>query len=169
MNKQVIIGSAFVMSMVLLPVAVQARRGADDAVGHIRQEDRQTSRQEDKVNRGAVQGVNTVSTQNSSSTTQPKQSTTNTVQVSEVQTTKEQAISLAKSKFPGKTYEKTEQETEEGVLVWSVRFTDGSRIDVSVETGDITRIKDRSADSDSEEDDDDDRSNNSGRDHSEDN
>ncbi len=81
-----------------------------------------------------------------------------------------EAVALAEKQFPTKKVEKVEKETEEGVAVWSVRFTDGSRVDVNIATGELTRTKDKTSDEDSSDsDDDDDESHSgSGRDHSED-
>jgi hypothetical protein len=170
MKKQLLLGAVLAVSTFALPaVVVQARRGADDPVGHVRQEDKQQDRREDRrVDTPAVTSQSTPGTvlSQTTSTTAP------TVAVSDTSngTTLGEAVALAEKQFPTKKVEKVEKETEEGVLVWSVRFTDGSRVDVDVATGDITRIKDKTSDEDSSDsDDDDDESHSgSGRDHSED-
>jgi uncharacterized membrane protein YkoI len=83
--------------------------------------------------------------------------------------TLQQARDIAAAKRPGQTIIKIELETEEGVVVYSVRFADGSRVDVNATNGTVVRIKtdDDSDSSDSSEDDeDDDGSSGSGSDSS---
>ncbi|QQG49655.1 MAG: PepSY domain-containing protein [Candidatus Berkelbacteria bacterium] len=53
----------------------------------------------------------------------------------------EQARTIAQNRRPGKTIEKIEQEVEEGVGVYSVRFTDSGRVDVNAVTGEIMRVE----------------------------
>jgi uncharacterized membrane protein YkoI len=52
----------------------------------------------------------------------------------------EQARSIAQAKRPGQTITKIELETEEGVTVFSVRFSDGGRVDVKASNGDVVRV-----------------------------
>jgi uncharacterized membrane protein YkoI len=55
--------------------------------------------------------------------------------------TVEQARTIALEKRAGKTIKKIELETEEGVQVFSVRFTDGGRVDVNAKTGEVVRVR----------------------------
>ena len=54
----------------------------------------------------------------------------------------QEAISIAKQKRPNSTLQKVEIEIENGVVVYSVRFTDESRVDVSASDGTVQRLKD---------------------------
>ena len=54
------------------------------------------------------------------------------------------ARAKAQAERPGKTITKIELESEEGVIVYSVRFSDGGRVDVSAVDGTIKRVKDAS-------------------------
>lgn len=51
----------------------------------------------------------------------------------------QQARDIAQQQRPGKTIRKIELETEHGAVVYSVRFTDGGRVDVHANNGSITR------------------------------
>ncbi len=53
----------------------------------------------------------------------------------------QQAIDIAKNEKPEATLRKVELEVEDGIVVYSVRFTDGSRVDVSAADGSIQRVK----------------------------
>lgn len=53
----------------------------------------------------------------------------------------QQAIDIAKKERPDATLRKVELEVEDGVVVYSVRFTDGSRVDVSAADGSVQRVK----------------------------
>lgn len=81
----------------------------------------------------------------------------------------QQARDIAVAQRPGQTVIKIELETEEGVVVYSVRFADGSRVDVNATNGTVVRVKtvdqpsNNSGSSDSSDDSsDDDNSSNSG-------
>lgn len=54
------------------------------------------------------------------------------------------AINTAKQNRPNSTLEKVELELEDGVVVYSVRFTDESRVDIDAISGEIRRLKDDS-------------------------
>jgi Peptidase propeptide and YPEB domain len=169
MKKRIVMAVAVAGSVMVLPtVAVQARRGADDPAGHVRQEDRRADRRVDDttttVAPTTTEGV--VLSDTSSSNTTPTSTSTTTTQTGTVlgATTLEEAVAIAKKQFPTKTVEKVEKESEEGVSVWSVRFTDNSRVDVSVETGEVTRIKDKTNNSRSSREDDDSDDDKSGSD-----
>lgn len=79
----------------------------------------------------------------------------------------QEARTIAQNQQPGKTIVKIELEVENGVVVYSVRFSDDSRVDVSASDGSIIRVKtgddsgDTSGDDSNDESDDDssDRSN----------
>ena len=52
------------------------------------------------------------------------------------------AVEIAKTNRPNSTVEKVKFEVEKGVVVYSVRFTDESRVDVNAKTGKVQRLKD---------------------------
>lgn len=86
-----------------------------------------------------------------------------------------EARQIAAHERPGKTITKIELENEEGVVVYSVRFSDGGRVDVSAETGNVLRVRGASnsgsgsSRSSDDDDHDDDRSgSNSGSSHDDD-
>ncbi len=173
MKKRVLLQTAIVAgSFMLVPAVVNARRGADDPAGHVRQEDR---RQDSTP---AVQGTSTTPTvinnniptqgstdDNSSSipSSSSNNSTSTPTPTVASAVTLSQARAIADATLPNKTFEKVEQETEEGVLVWSIRYTDGSRVDVAVNSGDVMRVRDRANDDDRSDSSDDDNDDDSGR------
>jgi uncharacterized membrane protein YkoI len=53
----------------------------------------------------------------------------------------QQARDIASAKRPGKTITKIELEMEEGKAVYSVRFSDGGRVDVNASDGSVVRIR----------------------------
>ena len=52
-----------------------------------------------------------------------------------------QARTIAQDQRPGKTIKKIEREVEEGVGVYSVRFTDSGKVDVNAVTGAIMKLE----------------------------
>lgn len=56
----------------------------------------------------------------------------------------QEAIAIAKEQRPGSQLRKVEIELEDGVVVYSVRFTDDSRVDVRASDGEIQRLRDES-------------------------
>lgn len=54
----------------------------------------------------------------------------------------QQALDIAKEKRPNSVVKKIEFEVEDGVVVYSVRFTDDSRVDVNALDGTIQRLRD---------------------------
>ncbi|MEK7602979.1 MAG: PepSY domain-containing protein [Patescibacteria group bacterium] len=56
----------------------------------------------------------------------------------------EKAREIAQAQRPGKTVTKIELETEDGKVVYSVRFSDGGRVDVSATDGSVVRVKNES-------------------------
>ena len=183
-----------VAGLVLVPRVAIASRGADDAnrANDIRREDRREDRRNDatqgvqsrsdranEVANGpnptpkvddnpsasdlaegsAVAGAST--SNSSSSSSQP---------LSGREITLDQAKAVALSQYGSSSIKKVEIEMEHGAKVYSVRFVDGSRVDVSASDGTVTRTKIKGAvtQRNSNNDDNDDRRGNSGRDHSED-
>jgi uncharacterized membrane protein YkoI len=67
-------------------------------------------------------------------------------------TTIDTARNRAQEVFPDKTITKIELETENGVVVYSVRFSDDSRVDVSASDGSIVRSRNGSTDTRSDDD-----------------
>lgn len=55
--------------------------------------------------------------------------------------TLESALQSAKEKRPGKTVSKIELEVEDGVVVFSVRFSDRGRVDVDATSGAVLRVR----------------------------
>jgi uncharacterized membrane protein YkoI len=55
------------------------------------------------------------------------------------------ARATAQGIFPDKTVNKIELETENGIVVYSVRFTDDSRVDVSATDGSVVRTRDEAS------------------------
>lgn len=71
-----------------------------------------------------------------------------------------EAIRIAQAERPGKDVRKVELELEDGELVFSVRFTDKGRVDVSAETGGIVEVRGEEGKREKSRDDDDDNDNN---------
>lgn len=86
--------------------------------------------------------------------------------------TLQQARNIAEAQRPGKTITKIELETEEGVVVYSVRFADDGRVDVNATDGSVLRVRDGdsedSSDDSSEDKDEDDSEDDSSEDSSDD-
>lgn len=172
MKKQLLLPIAVLaVGMVATPTLVSARRGADDGTNTIRQEDRREDRREDRavpispttsvtpsVTTGTVEdnpnsvdanGVDLRGDGTPEDNSAPPQtpsgvgsnSSSSSVVVSSV--TRDQAIVVANNTLPGKTLKKVESEEEHGVRVWSVRFNDGSRVDISQADGTVTRVRQR--------------------------
>lgn len=57
----------------------------------------------------------------------------------------ETARATAQGVFPNKSIRKIELDTENGVVVYSVRFTDDSRVDVSAQDGSVVRTRDEAS------------------------
>lgn len=66
----------------------------------------------------------------------------------------QEAVRKAKEQNPDVKVRKVEVEVEDGVVVFSVRFTDGSRVDIDAKNGNVTRVK---TESNEEKDDSDER------------
>ncbi len=54
--------------------------------------------------------------------------------------TEAQAKTIANNRLPGKTIGQVQNETDDGAAVWSVRFSDGSRVDVRKSDGVIVKV-----------------------------
>lgn len=72
--------------------------------------------------------------------TETEHTTTTSSGGSSASITQDQAKTIAMSRLPGKTVEKIEAETEDGAAVFSVRFTDDSRVDVRQSDGAIVKV-----------------------------
>ena len=55
--------------------------------------------------------------------------------------TLETAVQTAKTQRAGKVVEKVELEVEDGIVVYSVRFSDDGRVDIDANTGSVLRIR----------------------------
>lgn len=58
----------------------------------------------------------------------------------------DQAKAAAMAVFPDKTFNKVEVELEDGIVVFSVRFADDSRVDVQASDGAVVRVEDEAMD-----------------------
>lgn len=79
-----------------------------------------------------------------------------------------EAIRIAKEQRPNSTVEKVELEVEDGEVVYSVRFTDESRVDVSATDGTVERVKSEDGGGSGDSGSDDDESHDDSDDHSHD-
>lgn len=152
-----------VIGLVAVPSLVMAQNGADDAKPNtVRQEDRREDRkQENKKSSGesALESSIRALQENANNLASANNSPSTVVAPPAGLISLSDAQAIAQAQFPDKTIRKVEAETEHGILVYSVRFTDGSRVDVSAADGSIVK-------SESESDDNEDRSDHSER-HSE--
>lgn len=164
--KKTILAVALAAAALTVPMTVSARQGSDD--GRSGSDVRRENRREDRrvgttattvdTNRGAVR-------------------VESRVQLPSDSISLDRAIATANATLPGKTLKKVEIEQRQGSAIYSVRFTDGSRVDVRAGDAQVTRIKDRankrdrnvrSTVSDERSSDDSRRSGGRGRDHAED-
>jgi Peptidase propeptide and YPEB domain len=169
--------TAILLGLVVVPGIALARQGADDPVGHVRQEDRQADRQQNNA-------VASQSDDSSSSSSSSNESFVNGIKVENQVTppagsiTMDAARAIAQGQRPGSTINKVETENEHGAAVYSFRFSDGGRVDVRASDGEVTRVEganssgsgssntlsndDSDDDSDDSDDDDDEDEDNSG-------
>lgn len=129
-----------VIGLLAVPSFVAAQHGADNNPAGVRGEDRRSATAQPAT--PAVPGVQPAipsanasrshETGDDTSTTPPAPSSSSTV-------TLDQATAIAQAVFPDKTVQKVETETEHGVQIFSVRFTDGSRVDVRASDGAVLR------------------------------
>ena len=145
MKKQLLIGSAFVVSLLAVPVITQAHNGAS-VIGLANQKQHITSP-------AALLAISKIHDANSD-TTKPDSNdvklnvSASTDSEDSVVTTKitlEEALVIAKKEFPVKTVEKTESEKEDGILIWEIKFTDGSKLEIDATTGAVLSKKDSTA------------------------
>lgn len=161
--------AALVVGLLAVPSAAMARNGADDTTNsNVPADARSSSSRLDSSSSRSSSGSSSDSSDdnstddnsadhnnrsaddaNESRVTIPGQ--TGTIKVQNEATVPADGISLddavaaAQAKMPGKTIEKVETETEDDEVVYSVRFTDDSRVDVRASDGVVVRteIKDR--------------------------
>lgn len=159
----------FAIPLIAVPALASARHGADDAPGHTRQEDRRTHTTQNSTTSNATVEDNQTSVsptgvdlrgdgtpEDKSPVTPVTQTTASSSTIAaappeqpttiDESTTSSQAVAIANATLPGKTFKKVESETEHGMNVWSVRFQDGSRVDVSKADGSVLRVRDRADD-----------------------
>jgi uncharacterized membrane protein YkoI len=133
--------TAAILGTISVPGIVMAQHGADDTAAHIQREDRPST---------STALKNTVSeTNNMPSNDDRRQNSIQTNNGMVRLETKTQApansirpfaaLTTAQAVFPDKSITKIEVETEEGRTVYSVRFSDGSRVDVDALTGVVVR------------------------------
>lgn len=155
-----------VIGLLAVPSVVVAQHGADDNnPNDIRQEDRQQDRRQDRRNdNAATPAVPNAQNLDENDNDEDDNNGVNQVPVNTnaQPVTQDQATAIAMGVFPGKTISKVQSESEGGSPVFSVRFTDGSRVDVRVSDGAVIRTKTENQNSDN-------RSDNSGRGHHGDN
>ncbi len=133
MKKQVIIGSALTLSLLMIPVVAQAKHGTDNPVGHVIQENKVATLLTDDTVKTASGTVLSNTTSSITSSTVNSDSTI----------TLEEAIAIAQKQFPDKTIKETEKESENGKQVWEVEFTDGTKVEIDATTGEILESKDK--------------------------
>lgn len=172
MKKQLII-SAFSIALVgVVPAGMAlARHGADDAPNSVRQEDRAQDQPttDDTVTQTSDDSAGNLSRDDDTVNTQTGSvmvETDDNASSAEASVSLEDATVLANDTLPGRTLKKVELETEHGVLVWSFRFTDGSRVDVDATNASIVEVRDEQSKTsdDHKEDDSSDDDNRHGRD-----
>lgn len=140
MKKQVIIGSALTLSLLMIPVVAQARHGADNPIGHVGQQDKLKTTTTTPVT--TVTGDDKVTTNTAPTGTVLSNTTSSTVAIDST-VTLEEAIATAQKQFPDKTVKETEKESEDGKQVWEVEFTDGTKVEIDATTGAIIESKDK--------------------------
>ena len=130
-----------VIGLIAAPSFVVAHRGADDNKSS-------DSSQEDRSDNSSPKPESLSNDPNSSDdspdssdyNSNDSSSSSNTPSSSS-SVTLDQAKAIALGVFPDKTIKKVETELEHGVLVYSVRFTDSSRVDVNSNDGSIVRTE----------------------------
>lgn len=130
-----------IVGLIAVPSLALAQSGADDGQpNNVIHEDR-------TQNRGANPAINTIENP------QGHNSSSNEAGADDGQVptapagsiSLDQAKAIALNAFPDKTIQKVELEMEHGVLVYSVRFTDDSRVDVRASDGVIVRSESEEA------------------------
>ncbi len=138
MKKMLIIPA--VIGLLAVPSLALAHNGADNSpvLGtksplNVRHEDRR-----DMVTPGDLHNTNSPSNPSNDDNRNPHASTT---VAPESSISLDQAKAIALGVFPGKTIKAVETEQEHGVIVYSVRFTDDSRVDVQASDGAVLRME----------------------------
>lgn len=171
MKKQLVVGSALVISTITVPVMAHAglssnttaRTNSNDGIAE-KAEHQNTAVVAAAQNHGS--GAQVASVAHSSNGTSSDDKTP--VPTDSI-ATKEEATATAQATFPDKTVKEVEQESEHGSSVWEIKFTDGSKVEIDAITGAVTESKDITLASNLGASDDHGRSGRSGRDHPEDN
>lgn len=162
MNKRIFVSTVLVAGLVAVPSVAFARQGADDRSTEVRREDRSDNQEvnrrvqtEDNSNTAKEDNPNSVDANgndlrgdgtpedNQPLQAEQMQSSQTSSEVNTAAVTRQQAIDIANGRMPGKELKKVEAENEHGVAVWSVRYEDGSRVDVSQSDGTIQRERNR--------------------------
>jgi hypothetical protein len=168
MKYSKIMFGAALLGLVVVPSLANARRGADDPAGHIRQESKPTSQNDstsqlpetDDSGHDSMNDLNddhgsrvedssstldddlTDDSSSSDSSDDDDQALAPTPQPAPSNgISSAQAIAIAQSYFPNSTFEDVEREFEHGIEVYKVDFTDDARVDVSVSDGSVTRVR----------------------------
>lgn len=163
--------AAAITGLVAVPTLVSARHGADDnnKATDVRQEDRKvksanTSNATTTSTNGSLDDSTTTEDTNDDSQTVANASTSNETTVGGVKVEKEanlpeNAVSMedaqatAQAVFADKTIKKVEIEKEHGSVVYSFRFSDGSRVDVDAATGEVVSSRDKTKNENTRQDD----------------
>lgn len=148
MKKLLIIPA--VIGLIAVPSLVMAQNGADDDKPNaVRQnEKRDDSKHDNRKSSGesALESSIRAQQQNANNLASANNSPAPVVATPAGLISLSDAQAIAQAQFPDKTIRKVEAETEHGILVYSVRFTDGSKVDVSAADGSIVKSESESDD-----------------------
>jgi uncharacterized membrane protein YkoI len=137
-----------IIGLIAVPSVAFAQHSADDDndPNNVRQEDRQQDRQNDNAAtpatpadpnaQNANENENEMNDDNDEDANNQPPVAANAVAVNQ-----DQATAIAMTAMPGKAVKKVQSESEGGTAVFSVRFTDGSRVDVRASDGAVVRTK----------------------------
>lgn len=130
-----------IIGLVAVPSFVVAHRGTDESKPNdVRQESsRQASSVQEKNPSSATS--NSADSPGSSDDNSDNSQAAASNPSSSSSINLDQAKAIALGVFPGKTIKEVETEVEHGILVYSVRFTDSSRVDVNSNDGSIVRTE----------------------------
>jgi uncharacterized membrane protein YkoI len=134
---------ATVIGLVAVPSVAFASHGSSNSMvppaGNAQQANQQNANENENENEAEPE----VNDQNDNDQNQQNDQNNQTPAATTI--TLDQAKATAQAQMPGKTITKVEQENEEGSTVFSVRFSDGSRVDVDGTTGAVVRSEDNAA------------------------
>ncbi len=135
-----------VIGLIAVPSVAFAQHGADDNnPNDVRREDRQQDRRNDNAAQPATPATPNAQGAEQENELNDDNDNDNNNQIpvdpNAVAVTQDQALAIAMTTMPGKTVKKIQSESEHGSPVFSVRFTDGSRVDVRVSDGAVIRTK----------------------------